>query len=33
MNNYTVYTLISMRGFAYFERFFRIEVYKPKSQD
>jgi len=35
MNSYTIYTPISsiMRGFAYFERFYRIQVYKPKSQD
>jgi len=35
MNIYTIYTPISsiMRGVDCFERFFRIQVYKPKSQD
>ena len=35
MNSYTIYTPISsiMRGFACFECFCRIQVYKPKSQD
>ena len=35
MNNYMIYIPISsiMRGFSYFERSCRIQVYKPKSQD
>ena len=35
MNSYTIYTLISstMRGFACFKRFCKIQVYEPKSQD
>jgi len=35
MKSYMIYTPISfiMRGFACFDCFWRIQVYKPKSQD
>jgi len=35
MNNYMIYTPISsiMRSLGWFERFCRIQVCKPKSQD
>ena len=35
MNSYTIHTPISsiIRGFACFERFCIVQVYKPKSQD